>query len=192
MKQTKQSLSARLPIAIAITCIYTAMYFIMQQNIRSSADGLPTQYAENVRSKLEKGIPISVAVSGLENVDMQTSYMPFVMVYDNAGNVKISTAILGISIPKIPVGALEQATRHGENRLTWQPQPGVRNAVAIVPYSVNGTTGFVLAAQSLKLYEQRILTTGYMVLIGFIITLVAAMIASVIATRKTNRVTSIS
>jgi len=48
---------------------------------------------------------------------------------------------------------------HGQQRITWQPQPGLREAAIIEPYA-GPHPGFVLAAQSLQAIsvQQRSLT----------------------------------
>jgi hypothetical protein len=56
---------------------------------------------------------------------------------------------------RIPLGPLESLLGpRDEDRITWQPAPGVRVAAVIVPYG-GQQPGFVLAGRSLRLVEQR-------------------------------------
>ncbi len=75
--------------------------------------------------------------------------------YNEQGEVEASTGVLNNQSPQLPAGVLEYTRQHGEDRITWQPESGVRIAAVIVGYS-GAKTGFVLAGRSLKEVENRI------------------------------------
>jgi hypothetical protein len=73
-------------------------------------------------------------------------------VFDDSGNVLGSSATLHGAIPIYPSGVLDYTLKNGEDRLTWQPERGVRMATVVVRYS----KGFVMAGRSLREVEIRI------------------------------------
>src|SRR5207247_1903018 len=76
------------------------------------------------------------------------------IIFDTAGQPVASSARLSGAIPIPPNGVFANVRQAGEERLTWEPQPGVRSATVIT--RVDGPTpGFVLAGRSLREVEQR-------------------------------------
>jgi hypothetical protein len=49
------------------------------------------------------------------------------------------------------MGVLDYVRKNGQDRVTWQPAPGVRMATVVVPYK----NGFVMAGRSLTEVEKR-------------------------------------
>ena len=71
-----------------------------------------------------------------------------------SGKVVASDALLNGSTPELPAGVLDDVRKNGEDRFTWQPEPGVRIAAVVAP--LPGTSeGFVLAGRSLREVELR-------------------------------------
>jgi len=58
-------------------------------------------------------------------------------------------------VPVPPPGVFAATRNVPEQRLTWQPTPGVRSAIVIRHYG-GSSPGFVLAGRSLREVEQRI------------------------------------
>jgi len=54
----------------------------------------------------------------------------------------------------LPPGVLDYVRQNGEDRITWQPRPGVRMASVVVGFG-GVKSGFVLAARSLREIEKR-------------------------------------
>jgi hypothetical protein len=90
---------------------------------------------------------------------MASNPAPFVIVYDAHRHVLASSGRLNGRTPALPAGVLTSVASHGQDRITWQPQPGLREAAIIQPYG-GPDPGFVLAAQSLEIIsaQQRSLT----------------------------------
>src|SRR5580658_10504829 len=148
-KPMLSTFKSQLPLSVAILSIYGVMHLAIQQYIRQSANEIPVQYAMDTRDKLEKGIPPGQCIAGIDKTDMQKSLSPFVIIYDNHGVVKASSTSLNGSYPAPPPGVFEVAEQRHENRISWQPRPGVRNATVILPYTINSAEGYVLAGRSL-------------------------------------------
>ena len=55
------------------------------------------------------------------------------------------------TVPDYPVGIFDYVQKKGQDRVTWQPEAGVRMATVVVPYK----NGFVMAGRSLTEVEKR-------------------------------------
>ncbi len=168
----KQRLITWLPLAITVSMIYGFVYLAIQQNIRIAANETPLTIAEDIRGRLEKGATPVQAVKALEDVDMKKSLSPFATVYNNAGAMIWSSALLDGRKAKIPMGILTTAKEKGINKITWEPAPGARNAIVVLPYTLDGIDGFVMAGQSMREVQNRIQAVAQQLLLGWMVTLV--------------------
>ena len=57
-------------------------------------------------------------------------------------------------IPALPGGVLDYTRQHGQYRISYQPEAGVRSAVVIEAVS-GGQGGYVLAGRSLRAVEKH-------------------------------------
>src|SRR5947209_5104822 len=73
------------------------------------------------------------------------------MVFDAAGNAVASSAQLHGQQPPFPTSVFDAAREHGQDRITWQPEHGVRSAVVVQRW----VGGFVVAGRSLRSTEER-------------------------------------
>ena len=74
--------------------------------------------------------------------------------------------------PSLPDGVLQMTKALGENRLTWQPQVGVRIAAVIVA----SDKGFVLAGRSLREVEIRESSAELFAIAGWIASIVGSLV----------------
>ena len=117
---------------------------------RQGADDPQIQMAWDAAYALDHGRTIEEIVPG-EMVDMDRSLAPFYIIFNSAEQPVAASGSLNDSLQTVPEGVLAYAKQNGENRLTWQPQPGTRIAAVIVPYR----DGFVLAGRNLREVEVR-------------------------------------
>ncbi|MBI4316291.1 MAG: hypothetical protein HZB20_12760 [Chloroflexi bacterium] len=97
--------------------------------------------------------------------------------YDGSKNLVASSAQLRGQPPALPSGVLDYTRQHGEDRVTWSPEPpDVRVAAVVVSYS-GSSQGFVLAARSLRETEVRESQMLQFAQLAGIITLVVMFIA---------------
>jgi hypothetical protein len=136
-----------------LTFLALSTYTVFQQNLRLGANHPQVEMAQSAAERLESGNPIADVIPS-STVDVKTSLDPFVIVYNNEGKPVRSTGYLNGAIPPLPAGVLEFTRTHHEDKITWQPQPGVRIAAVVVNYSGNGG-GFVLAGRSLRVVEEH-------------------------------------
>jgi len=126
------------------------VYLTVQQNFRGAANDPQVQIATDARNALESGATPDALVPATR-IDIATSLAPYLAVFDGAGRPVASSATLGGQPIAPPSGVFDSAKAMGEDTLTWQPAPGVRSAIVVLPYA----GGYVLAGRSLKLTEDR-------------------------------------
>ncbi|HEX3082459.1 MAG TPA: hypothetical protein VHQ86_04340 [Candidatus Saccharimonadia bacterium] len=129
------------------------VYVLVQQNYRQSANDPQIQLAEDGATALEKGVgPIEIIGPG--HVEMGSSLAPFVTVFDqNHAAVASNGQFKGQTLVP-PSGTFDFAKTHGQDRFTWEPQVGVREAAVLV-YNGGLHPGYVLAARNLREVEIR-------------------------------------
>lgn len=172
MNKIKNILRVWIPIAILVAAFCALSYATVQQSLRQGANDPQIQMAEDAAEALNQGASAS-SVIPKETVDIGKSLSPFIVLYDNNGEPTASSGLLFGQMPIYPKGALDSATRSGENRVTWQPSSNVRIASVVVPYK----GGFVMAGRSLREVEKReSQTEGYAGLTG-ILALIATLLA---------------
>lgn len=171
MPRFRRIIAYWLPLAVVITGLCVLIYAAVQQNYRMNANDPQIQLAEDAAAALDQGAAPS-AVIPQSKTDIASSLAPFVMVFDKQGQVLASSGTFEGSFPVYPIGALTAADKSGENRVTWQPQPGLRFA------SVVHTTGsgYVVAARSLREVENRIQQTTFFTGITWLTALAASLI----------------
>jgi hypothetical protein len=138
--------------AVLITFAAGAAWLGYGVSLRSGGDQQPLRLATRAASLLEAGSrPADILPPA---INMAASPAPFVMVFDRQHHVLASSGRLNGRMPALPGGVLAWAARHGEDRITWEPRPGLREAAVIEPYG-QPRPGFVLAAQSLQTISAR-------------------------------------
>ncbi|SRR5258706_2167085 len=125
------------------------VYGSIQHVLRMSGNDPQIQIAEDTAQMLNSGedpkkiIPIT-------KVDIETSLSPFVAIYDSHAVPLATSGFLNDAAPAVPEGVFAYTKVNGENRLTWQPRPGVRQAIVVTPFK----NGFVIAGRSLREVEK--------------------------------------
>jgi hypothetical protein len=150
MKTILQIIKGWLPLAIATAGLCGLVYLTVQQALRMGANDPQIQMAEDAASALNDGANVDSIVP-VTKVELATSVAPFIIVFDDSGKVLAASATLHGAVPVYPAGVLDYTRQNGEDRVTWQPENGVRMATVVVRYD----RGFVLAGRSLREVEIR-------------------------------------
>ena len=158
-----QKYSPSITGAIVLTILCGLVYLAVQQDMRQGANDPQIQIAHDVADALETGVPLQTIMQSTHPVDMGRSLSPFIIAYDESGKAAEGSGFLHASLPAMPAGVFEYARTHGEDRITWEPEQGVRNAAVLVHYRVlvltgsSSTTGsgFILVGRSLQEVEKR-------------------------------------
>ncbi len=169
-----------LPLAAGLTVLCGLIYVAVQQNLRLSTNAIPAQVAQAAASKLSSGVEVS-DLRDSEDIEISQSLLPFLMVYDEAENQEYSSAVLNGEKPNLPAGVLDYVRIHGSDRITWQPEVGVRAALVIL-HLENDKGGFVVGGQSLRETENTIDSIGLVILLGWIAVVACTFLIQVVLT----------
>ena len=154
MNKGRSILRSWLPMAFIITAMCAVVYLVVQQVLRQGANDPQIQMAEDAATILAAGGSAeSVLPTG--KIELTRSITPFIVVFDGTGKPIASSALLNGEVPTLPAGVFDSVRQHGEDRITWQPQPGVRMAIVVVNSNTSGS-GFVMAGRSLREVEKRV------------------------------------
>jgi hypothetical protein len=171
-----------LPFALLATALSGVLFLVMQRTIRSEADDLPRQIAEDAAALLENGTgPANII--GTFSVDAARSLSPFLMVFGTNGSVIASSGTIDDQPFVPPTGILQAALATGEHRVTWQPREDIRLATVIRSFS-GERDGFVLAARSLRAADERLADILTIILIGWGIALAASLLGAALWPRR--------
>jgi hypothetical protein len=145
-----------LPMAVVATAICGFVYIAVQQTLRETANDPQIQMAQDAARSFASNPATETPQSQppVAPVDIARSLAPFLIFYDDSGKPLTSTGSLHGQIPSPPPGVFDHVRQNGEERVTWQPEPGVRIASVIVRAS-GPQYEFVLAGRSLREVEKR-------------------------------------
>lgn len=152
MSRFNESVIAWFPLAIAVSGLCLFVLVAAQQIYRQSLNDPQIQIAEDAARLIGSGVAPKMLVPSGAAIDIDASLAPWIVIYDAAGVSLASTALLHNVVPSMPDGVLAYARAHGENRVTWQPEPGVRQAIVVVKA---GKYGFVVAGRNMREVERR-------------------------------------
>lgn len=175
MIRMKRILRVWLSLAAAVTALCVVVYAATQQLLRQGANDPQIQMAEDAAAALNAGASISTVVPASQ-VEFSTSLAPFIIVYETGGKPAASSGLLDGKLPDYPLGALQAAAKTGENRVTWQPDAGVRIASVVVPFR----NGFVVAGRSLRATEQRVDAMGGLIALLWVLSVITVFAATAV------------
>lgn len=149
-----------LPLAAAVTVCVGTTYVVAQQVLRADANDPQVQMAEDAAAQ-----GLTAAAAGLPAVDIKTSLAPWIIVYGPDRRAVGGSARLGGKLPDYPISTFDNAPAGQRDEVTWQPEPGVRQATVVVGFK----GGWVVAGRSLRLVEERIDLVGELSLLGWLL-----------------------
>jgi hypothetical protein len=153
MSKLKNILKYWLPLAATTTLLCGLVYLAVQQSLRWGANDPQIQMAEEAAAALSAGgTPESMLPA--TQVEISTSLASFMVVYNDKGEPLASSGLLHGTIPLLPAGVFDYTRQNIEDRVSWQPENGVRIAAVVVAYD-GAQPGFVLAGRSLREVEKR-------------------------------------
>ena len=167
-----------LPLAVAITGACFLIYLGVQQNYRQSLNDPQVQMAEDAVTMLLSGKQVTDVVGADVPFDAGKSLRPFIAVYDENGNLTLSSAIVNGVQPVPPRGIFDYARQYGENRVTWQPAPGTRIALVVRPAPI-GLGSFVVAGRNMREVESRDTQFLHVIIFGWLVILFATFLCEI-------------
>jgi hypothetical protein len=174
MSAIKNIIRHWLPLAVVIILLCGLVYLAVQQSLRWGANDPQIQMAEDAAAALAAGgTPESVLPA--TQVDLSNSLAPFLVIYKDTGEPLASSGLLHGAAPLLPAGIFTYTRQNGEDRVSWQPEPGVRVEAVVVAYE-GSQPGFVLAGRSLREVERRESQVEQISGIAMLVTLVGSLI----------------
>ncbi len=164
-----------IPLAITSTILCALLYLAVQQHIRQSANDPQIQLAQDRAALLSQNKTLQEVVPSTP-VDMRKSLSPFLIVFNDQGQVIASSGQLDGKTPTPPPGIFEYVKTHGEDRITWEPQERVRIAAVVTSFK-GDKSGFILAGRSLREVEKRTYQLSIEVLGAWVAALILSLFA---------------
>ncbi len=167
--------SAVLPLTLALLIVVGFVYAAVHQTYRQNANDPQIRLAGDIAAQMSAGsLPEDAIDTKSIKVDPRKSLAPFGVIVDSNGKVTASSMAMDSATPLPPKGVLTASTLDHQNRVTWQPERGVRIALVVQAYKHDQFTGYVLVGRSLKEVEVRedmlfwmaAVTAGVVVLLG--------------------------
>ncbi len=179
----------KLPKALILFLIFETIissfcllvYVSVQQSYRTNADDPQIQIARDLKIKYSKSGLDSLS-DVKDKIEISTSISPFYVIYDENAKPISSNALLYNNMPQLPLGVFRNAKENGENKISWQPAPGLRFATVIVHVS-GKFNGYILSGRSLLETEKRIQNLTLMAGLAWLFTSAVALILVIIYSR---------
>jgi hypothetical protein len=158
MKNAKRIFSVWIVVMLVATFACALVYVVSQQMLRLGENMPLAALANDTSLKLSGGqAPDSLLPA--DKIDIAESSGTFVIIYDSDKKLVASSGIYKDALPSIPAGVLDYASKKGEDRVTWQPEAGLRFATV----TVKSGSGYVVAAAPLKETESLIGKIGNLI-----------------------------
>ncbi len=142
-----------IPFAAVITLLCGIIYITVQQSYRMSANDPQYQMVDDAVYAMDNGVDPKTLIPAC-SIELAHSLSPYLIIYDDKENAVASNALLNGKFPKLPSGVLDYVRKNGEDIISWQPQPGIRQALVIKKTNGNNLY-FVAAGRSLIKVEER-------------------------------------
>jgi hypothetical protein len=161
-----------LPLAFLTTALCMLVYAAVQQDYRQSANDPQIQLAEDAATAVGGGAAAATQSLSFEgNVDIGISLSPYLVFYSDAGVPTGGNGLLNGKFPTLPQSLFDYVRATGETSVTWQPQPGLRQAIVVT--RIGGSApGFVMAGRSLREVEIRENGLGLVTFVTWTVTLI--------------------
>jgi hypothetical protein len=169
-----RSVVSFLPFAVCITLLSGLIYFSSQQVIRLSANEMPSLSVDTALARISIGQQLNTILPNIP-IELSKPFGFFFSAYNEQKVLTIAQTTVRSAPVSVPSGVLDYAKSHGKDRVTWQPETGIRLAIVVV-YEPRTNT-YLVAGRDLTDYEHRIETLGLQILLGWGITIIATFVA---------------
>src|SRR5579863_9832836 len=140
--------------AAIITLACFIIYVTVLQDFRLSANDPQVQMAQDAAIAIDRGVDPKSLAGTNTTLELSQNLSPFLVVYNPSGNVVAGSATLNGKSLRIPQGVIDYIRKNGRDAASWQPEPGVRQAM--VGVSTAKKDYIVVAGRSLGPTEERI------------------------------------
>lgn len=163
-----------------------AVYVVAQQVGRRAADDVPRVVLGQQVAALSQGGPTTGPLPVDPATPLSSESGPFVIVYDSAHRILSTTALLDNATPGLPTGTLQDAVSRGRVGVTWQPRPGVREAIVAQPWTGPAGSGVVVAGIGLGPTEDRAHSVLVAVAMAWVLAVLALTTGFLVLRRSTG------
>ena len=165
----RRTIAYWLPAAFAVTVLCAGGLIYVQNLLRAQANDVPVQLAGDVAASLQHGATAAdaVGVAGAET-DVFASPRPWVAVFDSSRHLVATSAV---DLSEFPRSALNTGSMAN---FTWQPRPGVRQAVVVR----RSGSSWVVAGQSLGQAELHKDEAVPFAIVGWLLALAASAVGA--------------
>ncbi len=199
MKKFRAALISWLPLAIAISGLCFLTLVVMHHSYRSLLNEPQVQMARDAAARIYSGAALETVIPP-QLVTIESSLAPWAAVLNRGGTPIVdftdeverdeiefvaTSGLLNGQLFRIPPGVLAYAEYYGENRLTWQPQQGVRQAIVVV--HIPESEYFVIAGRNMYEAERRIGEMYYMILSMWLFLMAATLAAKYFSVHTKHR-----
>ncbi len=185
MYHYRNALTSWLPIAVAITGMALLSYGVGQQVYRQSVDDPQMQIAEDTARVVAAGLDPATLAPKASALEISASLGTWMAFYDAKLDPVAATGLLHGVIPNIPSGVFATAKARGSYAVTWQPEPGVRQALVVV---AAGDKGFAVSGRSMRAIEDRVNMLGILILAGWALTMLGSFVIAFYAEAIARRI----
>ncbi len=176
-----------IPFAGLSIAVFLVIYISGQQIYRTNANDPQIQMADDASRFLNRGGKPSELLSQTSRVDLLTSLLPFIAIYDSTGKLIGTNAFFDSTPISIPATAITSAKEGKQNRITWQAKNGIRSALVVNYFTQGPVFGYVAVGRALKEIENRISDLGKICFFAWIATNFFVFILVSITTPKVKR-----
>lgn len=167
-----------LALGFSVTAIWFFAFIIIQQDLRQGANDTQAEIAGNVELALADGTPFKY-FSSANPVRIGKSLTPYVILYDRNGVPLTGNGSLNGNFPVPPKEIFDYLLVHGEDRFTWEPMPGVREAV-VARFHDGKDPVFIIVGRSLAEVEQHITELTRISVVFWAMTMLGSFVLSAI------------
>jgi hypothetical protein len=193
MKSLVRTFISWVPLAIAIVGVCVLVYAAVQQDYRQSLNDPQIQMAEDAAAAINTGADPKTVVPPT-SVDISMSLAPWIAAYGEDGTPIASSGFLfnAKGLPTPPAGvfaaahsfeANQNGSPLGEDRVTWEPAPGIRQAIVVI----SEKSGYIVAGRGMREVEDREAAleqiAGAAALVLLVVTFIAKAFSDVILKR---------
>ena len=173
--------------AIFSTLVFGTIYVTSQQVIRQYANDPQIQISEDLAGRISDGTKPADIISN-DKINIGKDQGTYVVLYNSDKQPVSGNGYLDGTLPTIPSGVFDIAKTNGEHIVTWQPRKGIRQAIVVT--AIKNSGGFVVSGRSLRETEDRTSKITFLVLFGWISSIIVIGIGGFIVTSKSKAVVS--
>lgn len=157
-------------IIFVITVMFLAAFIFAQQMLRRTADERPRQLVSEMSLMFIQGVSPTILDTQVP-VPIGESTEPYEIAFDKNGEPIAGNGELHGKWPHLPPGVFTHAQAIPEHRFTWQPEQGIREAVTLKYLTGDHPVVYVLAGQSLRPTETRVMKFGILIILSWMTTI---------------------